>query len=91
MDITLRQQMKLILNIFNIMSMILGKECIMNKLPAFSSTIYYTYISKIETNDVNQKLINHNMFIVFQNRLGHHKSIMMRKTIENSYGHTMKN
>ena len=58
----------------------------------FSSGLYYTYISTIEANViVNQKFTDKNMFIVWHDRLGHPGSIMMRKIIENSCGHSLKN
>ena len=47
-----------------IMSIILGKECIMNMLPTFSSGLYYTYINKIKTYAVNQEFTSYSTFIV---------------------------
>ena len=62
----------------------------MEELPTFSSSLYYTYVSKIETYAVDQEFTNHNTFTVWHNRLGHPRTIMMRKIIEKSYGHQMK-
>jgi hypothetical protein len=43
----------------------LDKTCVLGKLPAFSSSLYYTYISKIEAHTiVNQKFTNHDKFEV---------------------------
>ena len=43
----------------------LDKVCVLEKLPAFSSTLYYTYISTIEAYViVNQKFTNHDKFVV---------------------------
>ena len=72
-----------------ITSIISGKKCILEKLPAFSSGLYYTNIRMIESYTVvNQKFTNN--FKIWHDRLGHPGSIMMRKIIENSYGHLLK-
>ena len=69
-----------------------NKKCILEKLSMLSFGLYYTYISAIEAHIiVNQKFTNKNMFIVWHDRLGHPGSIMMRKIIENSCGHSLKN
>ena len=69
----------------------MNKTSILEKLPAFSSGLYYTYISTIETNlTVNQKFTNHDKFVIWHDRLGHPGSIMMRKIVENSCGHQLK-
>ncbi|MCF6774923.1 GAG-pre-integrase domain-containing protein, partial [Corynebacterium sp. MC-12] len=74
-----------------ITNIISGNKCILEKLPAFSSGLYYTYISTIETYAiVNQKFTNHNHFVVWHDRLGHPGSIMMQKIIANSCGHSLK-
>lgn len=80
-----------------------GRKCILEKCPAFSSGLYYTFINTIETHvienqkftntdqkstNVNQKFTNE--FNVWHDRLGHPGSIMMRQIIENSCGHTLK-
>ena len=68
----------------------LDKKCVMDKLPAFSSGLYYTYISTIEAHAiVNQKFTNNNKFVIWHDRLGHPGYIMMRKIIENSCGHQL--
>ena len=62
------------------------------KLPVFSSGLYYTNISTIEAHAiVNQKFTDENNFIVWHDRLGHPGSIMMRRIIKNSSGHSLKN
>lgn len=66
-----------------------GTKHIKEKLPAFSSGLYYTYISMVETNIlVNQKFTNN--FTIWHDRLGHPGSIMMRRIIKNSCGHSLK-
>jgi len=39
---------------------------------------------------INQKLTNKNEFLVWHDRLGHPRYIMMRKIAENSCGHPLK-
>ncbi|XP_070040385.1 uncharacterized protein [Nicotiana tomentosiformis] len=69
-----------------------GKKYVLEMLPALSSGLYYTSISKIETHAiVNEKFTNQDNFIIWHDRLGHPGSTMMRKIIENSHGHSMKN
>ena len=49
------------------------------KLPAFSSGLYYTTITTIELNMVmSQKLSHLNIFMFWHDRLGHPRSTMMR-------------
>ena len=64
----------------------------MEKLPVFSYGLYYTNISTIEAHAiVNQKFTDENNFIVWHDRLGHPGSIMIRRIIKNSSGHSLKN
>ena len=64
----------------------------LERLPAFCSSLYYTNISSIEAHAiVNQQLTNHGEFIIWHNRLGHPGSIMMRRIIENSSEHSLIN
>ena len=64
----------------------------MEKLPAFSSELYYTTITTIELNMVmSQKLSHPNIFMLWHDRLGHLESAMMRRIVENSHGHPLKN
>ncbi|CAN1330864.1 hypothetical protein LINPERPRIM_LOCUS35118 [Linum perenne] len=73
-----------------ITSIISGNKNIHEKLPAISSGLYYTYISTIESHaTINSKLMNHEKIVVWHNRLGHPGSIMMRKILENSSGHSV--
>ncbi|KAL4031308.1 hypothetical protein IC575_009584 [Cucumis melo] len=68
------------------------KKRILKTLPAFSSGLYYTYIRVVETYaTMNPKFMNLNMFTVWHDRLGHLGLIMMRRIIENSHGHPLKN
>ena len=65
---------------------------IIEKFPSFSSGIYYTKIYAIEMHHlVNQKFTDSKDFIIWHDRLGHPGSIMMRRIIENSHGHSLKN
>lgn len=66
-----------------------GTKHILEKLPSFSSGLYYTKISTIQSYAiVNQKFTDN--FIVWHDRLGHPGSVMMRKIITNSCGHSLK-
>jgi peptide/histidine transporter 3/4 len=65
-----------------------NKKCILEKLPSFSSGLYYTNISTIETIAiVNQKKFTEkNASVTWHERLGHPGSVMMRKIIKSSMG-----
>lgn len=57
-----------------------GTKLILEKLPTFSTGLYYTKIYTIETHViVNQKFTNN--FVVWHDQLGHTSSIMMRRII----------
>ena len=61
---TSKQETKEVLNIC-ITKHDLDKTCVLEKLPVFSSGLYYTYISTIEANViVNQKFADHDKFVV---------------------------
>nr|KYP45712.1 hypothetical protein KK1_032711 [Cajanus cajan] len=69
----------------------LNKNEVLKKLFAFSYGLYCTYINTVETHTiVNYKFTNQNKFEVWHDRLGHPKTITMRKIIENSCGHLLK-
>ena len=75
-----------------ITTIVSGKKSVLEKLTAFSFGLYYTNIGNIEAHAiVNQKLTNHNEFIVWHNRLGHPSSIMMQRIIKYSCGQLLKN
>jgi len=75
-----------------ITSIILGQKLILKKPSAFSSGLYYTTIRTIESHVVmHQKCYNPKMFMLWHDRLGHLGTIMMRRIIENSHGHPLKN
>ena len=64
----------------------------LEKLPSISSGLYYAKISDIEIHHlINQKFIDPDNFTIWHDRLGHRGSIMIRKMIENSHGHPLKN
>ena len=64
----------------------------MEKLSAFSFWLYYTNIKPIESYVAgNQKFNNPKTFVLWHDKLGHHGSLMMRRIIEHSNGHPLKN
>ena len=75
-----------------ITNVVSGQKQILEKLPAFSSGLYYTFIHEIESHTVMaQKASDPKCFTLWHDRLGHPGSIMMRRIIENSCGHPLKN
>ncbi|KAJ9546897.1 hypothetical protein OSB04_019440 [Centaurea solstitialis] len=69
-----------------------GKKNVLEKLSMYSSGLYYTKISAIETNMViNQKFMDRENFIIWHDQFGHPGSVMMRKIIEQSCGHPLEN
>ena len=75
-----------------ITKIISGQKLIVEKLRAFSSGLYYTIMRSIETYVVSsQKLFKPITFRLWHDRLGHPGSTMMRRIIENSHGHPLKN
>jgi hypothetical protein len=75
-----------------IISIISDQKLILEKLSAFSYGLYYTTIRTIESYVVmHQKCSNPKMFMLWHDRLGHPGTIMMRRIIENSHGHPLKN
>nr|KYP50484.1 hypothetical protein KK1_027736 [Cajanus cajan] len=75
-----------------IMKLHLNKREVLEKLFTFSYGLYCMYINTVETHTiVNQKFTHQNKFEVWHDWLGHPKTIMMRKIIENSCGHLLKN
>lgn len=63
---------------------------VVEKLPAFSSGLYYTTISAVESNYINQKFNNQKLFMLWHDRLGHPGTTMMRRIIGNTFGHPLK-
>jgi hypothetical protein len=58
----------------------------------FSSGLYYTTMRTIEANvAVHQKCSNPIIFTLWHDLLGHPRSVMIRRIIENSHGHPLKN
>jgi len=69
-----------------------GQKYILEKLPTRSSGLYYAEMSTIKAHSiVNQKFTDLNTFVLWLDRIGHPGSIMMRRIIENSNGHPLKN
>ena len=68
------------------------KKLIMEKLATFSNGLYYTNIKPTESYVVvNKKFNNPKTFILWHDRLGHPRSSMMQRIIEQSHGHPLKN
>ena len=64
----------------------------MERLHALSSRLYYTLIRDVEVYAVmNQKFSYPKIFMHWHNHLGHLGSTIMRRIIENSHGHPLKN
>ena len=75
-----------------ITSIISGKKIVAEKLLAFSSGLYHTTIKSIESNVVvNQKFNDPKIFNLWHDKLGHPESSMIRRIIEHSNGHPLKN
>ena len=76
----------------SITSIISYQKLIMEKLSAFSSGLYHTTLKPIESYVVvNQKFNDPKVFVIWQDKLGHPGSSMMRQIIEHSHGHPLKN
>ena len=75
-----------------IISIVYGKKLVVETLSAFSTGLYHTIIMPIESYVVvNQKFTDPNTFVIWHDRLGHLGSSMIRRIIENSQGHELKN
>ena len=75
-----------------ITSIVYGKKLIIEKLSPYSFVLYHTNIKPIESYVVlNQKFNNPMTFVLWHDKLGHPKSSMMRRIIEHSHGHQLKN
>lgn len=69
-----------------------GQKYILKKLPTLSSGLYYAEIYASEAHSiVNQKFTDPKTFVLWHDRVGHPGSIMMRRILENSTGHPLKN
>ena len=75
-----------------ITSIVSSQKVILEKLSIFSSGLYYTIMKTVEINVViHQKCSDPKVFMLWHDRLGHPGLIMMRRIIENSHGHPLKN
>ena len=75
-----------------ITSIVSGQKLILEKLLIFSSKLYYITMKTVETNvAIHQKCSDPKVFILWHDHLGHPRSIMMHRIIENSHGHPLKN
>ena len=69
-----------------------GRRLILEKLSTLLSGLYYTIIKAIESYAVsNQKFVDPKAFMLWHDRLGHPRSTIIRRIIENSHGHTLQN
>lgn len=65
---------------------IIGRKCILDKLPTSSSGLYYAITNSSESYTVmNKKFIGPKMFMLYYDCLGHPVSTIIRIIIENSY------
>ena len=75
-----------------ITSIVYGKKLVVEILSAFSTGLYHITIKSIESYVVgNQKFNNLKAFVLWHDRLDHPGSSMMRRIIENSQEHELKN
>ena len=75
-----------------ITSVVSSEKLIMEKLSSYFSRLYHTNIKPIDSYVVvNQKFNDQKIFILWHDRLSRHGSSMMRKIIEHSHGHLLKN
>ena len=75
-----------------ITSLVSSQKFILEKLPIFSSGLYYTTMRTIKANvAMHQKCSNPKIFMLWHDRLGHPRSIIMRQIIEISHKHPLKN
>ena len=80
------------MNILGSPRMSLRRHVLLKKFSALASGLYWTKISAIEAHSVvNRKVTDSNTFELWHDRLKHLGSIMMRRIIENSSGHSLKN
>ena len=75
-----------------ITSIVYDKKLVVEILSAFSTGLYHITIKSIELYVVvNQKFNDPKTFVLWHDMLGHPGSSMMRRIIENSQGHELKN
>ena len=75
-----------------ITSIVCDKKLIMEKILANSSRLYHTNIKPIKSYVImNQKFNDPKTFALWHDMLGHLGSSMMRRIIEHSHGHPLKN
>ena len=68
------------------------RKHVIEKLPSYNSGLYYTFINPVESNmTINTRSVDPTNFTIWHDRLDHPGSTMMRRIIENSNGHPLKN
>lgn len=72
----------------NIITNVLGKKKILEKLPKLPSGLHYTYMHEIECNLMVKE--DPKTMTLWHDRLGHPGSTMMRKIVESTHGHSLK-
>ncbi|KAL4562173.1 hypothetical protein LXL04_034367 [Taraxacum kok-saghyz] len=71
--------------------LIIDENRVLEKLPKFDSNLHYTYMNIVESNMVvKEKCCDPGIFSLWHDRLGHPGLTMMRRIIENTHGHPLK-
>ena len=69
-----------------------NQKYVLEKLSTLSSSLYYAKTSRVEAHlIVNQKFTDLKTFVLWHDRMDHPGSMMMRRIIENSKRHPLKN
>ncbi|KAG7543548.1 Ribonuclease H-like superfamily [Arabidopsis thaliana x Arabidopsis arenosa] len=66
----------------------LGHKQVLETIPALSTGLYYAKVSMIEANNALKARFQD--YTIWHNRLGHPGTTMMRKLIQSSQGHTLR-
>ena len=75
-----------------ITTIVSGRKHVIEKLPSYNSGLYYTFINPVESHmTINIRSVDPTNFTIWHDRLGQPGSTMMRRIIENSNGHPLKN
>ena len=71
--------------------LIIDGNRVLEKLPKFDSNLHYTYMNIVESNMVvKEKCCDPGILSLWHDRLGHPGLTMMRRIIENTHGHPLK-
>ncbi|KAI3754347.1 hypothetical protein L1987_54129 [Smallanthus sonchifolius] len=70
---------------------IMNENHILEKLPMLHSGLHYTHINVPQAHmAIKEKCCDHGIFNLWHDRLGHPGSTMMKRIIENTHGHPLK-